>query len=395
MSRFRSIVMVLGAASISTSVFANEPTGSQKKAEGIHWLDDLGKAMAVSAVDGRPVIAYFTFGGCVWCKRLEQDTLSDADVIALSRKFVWVKINRDDTPEIPQRLSVSAYPTLITLGDRQEKIYRFQSYQQPAEFIANLNEALRRYRLYREGKEWDTPETRPSTICERGAIETIRAPSEERPAGITFLRDDMWVLQGHELYRFDTKSGDFKKARTFAEGRLIVDLCSDGNLLYAVDYGWSAGEPIGVVDPKTGWSVREIETAANKDKKVHSTRGIAYHAGKLYVLSGMSGVIHEVDPRSGAVTREITSAEKWLSGLDFDGENFVSGTRTHLVFLDPQVAGVVKKVPVNYPLRSVAVHKGAFYLLEQPIFGYDKGHKRIRVWPKVTMVYRLTLGSAD
>jgi hypothetical protein len=149
-----------------------------------------------------------------------------------------------------------------------------------------------------------------------------------------------------------------------------------------------------VIDAKSGAVVRRITTEANKESKAHSTRGIAFRAGKLYVLSGLSGLIHEVDPTSGKVLREIKSQERYLGGLDFDGKHFVSGTRTHLVLADPDSGKVVRKIPVNYPLRNVATHKGAFYLLEQPIFGFDKQHKRIRVWPKQTVIYKLTLGDA-
>jgi thiol-disulfide isomerase/thioredoxin len=181
--------------------FADERSGGQEEPDGIKWLHDLDDALSAAARDGRPVIAYFTFNACVWCKKLEQDTFSDADVIELSRKFVWVKVNRDDTPEIPKQFSVSAYPSLITLGDKREKIYRFQSYQKPPEFMKNLNEALRRHALYRAGKEWDEPEQRPASICANGSVETIKAPSEERPAGIAFLGKQMWVAQGRRFQR--------------------------------------------------------------------------------------------------------------------------------------------------------------------------------------------------
>ena len=36
-------------------------------------------------------------------------------------------------------------------------------------------------------------------------------------------------------------------------------------------------------------------------------------------------------------------------------------------------------------------HDGALYLMEQPVFGHDKEHKRIRVWPRKTVIYKLTL----
>ena len=95
--------------------------------------------------------------------------------MALSRKFHWVKVNRDRTPDIPKRFGVQSYPSLITLGKKREKIHRFQSYKKPPEFKKQLEDALRRYGLYLKGQEWDEPEQRPATICNEGTVESFPA----------------------------------------------------------------------------------------------------------------------------------------------------------------------------------------------------------------------------
>jgi len=51
---FRSFWMALSLGAIIAGA-------QEKPAAGIQWAEDLPSAMARSAVDGRPVIAYFTF----------------------------------------------------------------------------------------------------------------------------------------------------------------------------------------------------------------------------------------------------------------------------------------------------------------------------------------------
>ena len=42
----------------------------------------------------------------------------------------------------------------------------------------------------------------------------------------------------------------------------------------------------------------------------------AWHAGHLYVLSGMRGKLHKLDLETGKIISEVQLAGTWLSGLD-------------------------------------------------------------------------------
>jgi hypothetical protein len=308
--------------------------------------------------------------------------------VALSKKFHWVEINRDKTPEIPKRFSVQAYPTLLTLGKGGEKIHRFQGFSKPTPFLLQLKDALRRYDLYLAGKEWDDPDPRPANLCAEGTVEASAAPSNEIPDGIAFLGDRVYVAQRGTLAWL---GGD----KTFEVARTIIDLCTDGKVLYGIDYGWTAGRPIYVIDPKDGRVTREIVTKKNLEQKAMGAKGIAWRNGKLYALEGMRGVIHEVDPKTGDVTRRIETEGRWLAGLAFDGRAFVAGSRTALWWFDPERGTTVRKLAVNYPLRTVGYHDGSYFLMEQPVFGHDTQNRRVRLWPRKMLVYKLTLRTKD
>ncbi len=309
--------------------------------------------------------------------------------MALSRKFHWVLVNRDRTPDIPKRFTVHAYPSLITLGNKQEKIHRFQGYKKPEEFKKQLEDALRRNNLYLQGKEWNTPDERPATICDEGTVESFPAPAEDVPSGITLWGGKIWIAQGGKLYAVDPKDG--KTAEPVDLPESVRALCTDGKRLFAMEYGWTAGKPIHVLDAATGKVTRAIVTKANQKNRSMGAAGIAWRDGKLYVLAGMRGLIHEIDPKTGDVTRTLDTGVRWLSALAYDGRQFIAGSRKALYFLDPQSGRVTRRIEVHYPLRALAAQGGSLYLMEQPIFGHDKDHKRIRIWPKKTLVYKLTL----
>ena len=70
---------------------------------------------------------------------------------------------------------------------------------------------------------------------------------------------------------------------------------------------------------------------------------------------------------------------------------FTSGSKDAIIYIDPETGEVIKRVATNYGLRSVATDGSSLYLMEQPVWDYDTNNKRVRVWPKQTMIYKLTL----
>ena len=141
-------------------------------------------------------------------------------------------------------------------------------------FLTHLREGLRRYELYEKGEEWDSRPPRAESICAGATVESFRAPTEEQPGGVTILDGGLWVAQGDKLHLVDLKTG--KTQRSHVLPRPVRGLCAGGGLLYAVDFGWTAGKPIYVIDPGTGEVQREIVTAANKVNKFYAASGIAW-----------------------------------------------------------------------------------------------------------------------
>ncbi|MFG0285978.1 MAG: thioredoxin family protein [Phycisphaerales bacterium JB039] len=382
--------------------FGGVGVGGGAVAMGIDWAASLAEAEATSRADGRPVIAYFTFDACVWCKKLEEDTFADEAVIGASRRLVWVELNRDYVPEQVEPFNVHAFPTMIVLGPDRQAIHRFQSYQKPEAFIANLEEGLRRYDLFQRGEQWDEPAARPESVAEVGgvvrAIETFPAPGEGVPAGLVFMGEDLWIAQDDEAMGGSVRrihhipAGSAEPDHSITVEHLITDIATDGQKLYAISYDWTAGGPILVIDPETGAIEREIRTEANKANRASGAKGLAWAEGKLYALDGGAGVIFEVDPATGGITRTIETGRRWITGLDCDAKatRFATVGRSEILLLDSE-GQVAREIPSNYPLRSVAVRAGSVHVMEQPVFGNDANHQRVRVWPRQMLVHVLKL----
>lgn len=362
--------------------------------DAIEWSSDLDGALKQSRRDGKPVLAYFTFNACYWCKKLEEDTYTDSDVIQMvMANFHPVKVNRDDTPEIPPRFNMSAYPSLITLGPESEKIHRFSSYMLPDEFKENLQEALRRHALYKDGQEWDTPNPRPDTLTDDPdlTIQSFDAPTDAVPAGFAKVGQSLYLAQNGALFELDERMNVVRKLPLDSS---VLDITSDGTHIYALSGGWTAGDPIFVIDPATGDSIRSIVTQANATNRSHGAKGIAHVDGHLYVLEGMNGIIHQIDPATGEIIAALTTNETWLTSLAFDGKHFITGARDKILLLNRQ-GTAQRTIKTNYPVRSVGVHNEALLVMEQPIFGFDKKHNRVQIWPEQTRIYKLKIKSKD
>jgi Thioredoxin-like domain len=378
---------LLAAAWIGASALGAARAATPPDADGIAWLPGYTEALKDAAHAGRPTLIVFTYHGCAPCDELKQHTLPDPGVVEDSRSFSCVLLDRDADKDLAQRFHIFAFPSVLVIGPAEENIYRWDGVRPPAAFRAELKEALRRYALFQKGEEWTTPPTRPDKIVPIAAsVETIRAPAYECGTGIAFVEGDMFVIQGGGLFRLDPASGKVKAQ--FGIPMQMRDLCTDGTLLYLLPWGWSKGDPILVVDPATGTTVTEIVTERNKAQKALSAMGIEWYLGELYVLADR-GRIYIVDPATGRI--RLSMDTKIASyGLAKVGDKLVTVNQKGFFFLTPG-GQIVRTVPSNYPLGSVAWKDGYFYVMESEVRGFDKQHNPVRVWPKQVLIYKLTL----
>lgn len=80
------------------------------------WRESLASAMGAASMEYKPVLILFSSPGCGWCKRLHDDTLTDAEVLPLLRQFVPVELDVMREPETAGIYGVRSVPTVVLLG---------------------------------------------------------------------------------------------------------------------------------------------------------------------------------------------------------------------------------------------------------------------------------------
>jgi thiol:disulfide interchange protein len=103
------------------------PTISREPAPtNLRWAPSIGAAVRITE-DGNnnyKIIVWFTGSGCVDCTAIEQDIFKDADVLANSRRWIFVRVNVDDDPEQSEYYLKEADPPAFVFLDQRGLEYR-------------------------------------------------------------------------------------------------------------------------------------------------------------------------------------------------------------------------------------------------------------------------------
>lgn len=118
---------------------AGAPTG-----KGVHWQRDFDAALRVARRDEKPLMVDFFAAWCGWCKRLDQTTYVDPEVVRRSEDFVAVKVDTEGrTQEIAlaARYGVASLPTIVFLSPGGRVLLRVDGYQGPGVFPETMQRA--------------------------------------------------------------------------------------------------------------------------------------------------------------------------------------------------------------------------------------------------------------
>ncbi len=118
------------------------PSCVKKIPEKIEWNTSLEEGFKLANEEKKKLLVDFYRKDCKWCKRLDDSTFTDRDVISLSLDFVFVKIDAKKDSLLVEEYKVSAYPTVILLKSSGEEIERIVGYLSPREFFKNVKSYL-------------------------------------------------------------------------------------------------------------------------------------------------------------------------------------------------------------------------------------------------------------
>ena len=92
-----------------------------------------------------PCVIDFYADWCGWCKRLDQDTYVDADVMSKAKKFISLKIDADVETDLASKYGVQGLPTILFIDHKGEEVHRVVGYRRPDQFLDEMDLALRAF----------------------------------------------------------------------------------------------------------------------------------------------------------------------------------------------------------------------------------------------------------
>ena len=143
MSRWNTglILFAVAALAVAGAAFALAPKSDGTDKEGIVWTDfEQGSEYALK--NDLPVMIYFSTKWCGWCRKLERDVYTVPEVVEMSKKFVNIRIDGDQSKELTMRYKVRGYPTIIFTDSDSEEVARIPGFAPAAPFLERMKAAL-------------------------------------------------------------------------------------------------------------------------------------------------------------------------------------------------------------------------------------------------------------
>ena len=112
---------------------------TQPSPSGVEFTD-VYKAMAQSGTKDRVMVFYFTASWCGYCRKMKATTFVDEQVVELSKKFMWIKVDTEKEAYIASIFKVQGLPTTIFVNNRGETLERRSGYISPRAMVDLLKQ---------------------------------------------------------------------------------------------------------------------------------------------------------------------------------------------------------------------------------------------------------------
>jgi thioredoxin-related protein len=111
-------------------------------AAGLRWEAKYDQALAQAKADGKLLLLVLFSEECQWCLRLETETLTAPQVVALGKDFVPVKVDVSLNRSLGAKFAAHGVPQTVFLAPSGEPVNQFTGYLPPAIFAAQMKRAL-------------------------------------------------------------------------------------------------------------------------------------------------------------------------------------------------------------------------------------------------------------
>ncbi len=124
------------------------------KLGGLSFYTSIDKGTEHAKNLSKPIFLYFRSETCYWCKKFEEEALSDKRVIdILNKNFVIISIDTFKQKNVADNLGVRSTPFMIFFTKDGEEISRIPGYIPVDEFLIRLNSVLEKEKINRNSSE--------------------------------------------------------------------------------------------------------------------------------------------------------------------------------------------------------------------------------------------------
>jgi uncharacterized protein YyaL (SSP411 family) len=179
----------------------------------VPWLPWSKKVFHKAKELDKPILLAIGAVWCHWCHVMDETTYSDGEVAKLIKeKFVPIRVDRDQRPDIDKRYNMGGWPTTAFLTPEGE-VLTGATYVPPQQMKPWLQ---RISRFYKENKN------KIKAKMEKLEKEEIRAPSVESGLDRDFFQSVIDGLTLEIASNFDSLHGGFGDAPKFPHGEALA-----------------------------------------------------------------------------------------------------------------------------------------------------------------------------
>lgn len=138
----RLVLIGLVVALLAGCPGSSAPEGSMPPVEvgesaEIAWVKSWDAALVRAQAEQKPIAAVFYADWCIWCKRLEETTLSDGAVASfLAEQAVAIRLDVDgDGEAVSEQFNVDGLPTVVFVNPDGSERGRIPGYLPPEGFL--------------------------------------------------------------------------------------------------------------------------------------------------------------------------------------------------------------------------------------------------------------------
>ncbi|MBU0631787.1 thioredoxin family protein [bacterium] len=126
---------------LALSLYANEASVAAKK---LGYINSFDEGIAKAKKEHKMMMLVLVRDGCPWCKRLENDTLSDSFITDETKNFVNVLIDRN--AKMPDYYRTPIVPVVYFVNpNTKESMFETAGYRDVREFLDDIESAQHEY----------------------------------------------------------------------------------------------------------------------------------------------------------------------------------------------------------------------------------------------------------